>query len=132
MSSSIEIIEPKIKEAQDEVTINQEDEGSEEPKDSPDLSKTIDELKTKIETMTKEVRELKNKQPEIDSDDSDLNDSVMQSGNKKSYNIYLKKQAFLKVMDELDELAEHFSSIDNRITKRIDNIADRLRFYDKG
>ena len=98
----------------------------------PDLNTTIDELKNKIDMMTTEVRELKNKQPKIDSDDSDLNDSVMQKGNKKSYSYYLRKQAFLNIMDELDELAEHFASVDYRITKRIDNIADRLRFYDKG
>lgn len=45
--------------------------------------------------------------------------------------IYERRKMMLNIMDELDELAEHFTNVDLNITRKIDNIADRLRSYDK-
>jgi len=113
--------------AQDDIENNLEDSPKQE--DKADFEKAIKELEQKVNQMNIELIQLKNKRGiENWLDDTDLNDSVMQNGSKKAY---LKKKAFLQVMDELDKLAEYFSAIDSSITIKIDNIADKLRSYDK-
>jgi enamine deaminase RidA (YjgF/YER057c/UK114 family) len=84
-----------------------------------DLAKQINNLKYELSNMKKVVM------TKSVLESPDLNKTVL------SNNDMIKKQAFLQVMDELNDVADAFINTQPHISKRIDNIMDSLRLYDK-
>jgi len=91
------------------------------PPEQPDLTKTVNELEDKIKTLEYGLKDLKKKKPSLDTDEQDLNNTVIRG----------KKGQYLKIMDQLDEVAESLVETDPKLSKTIDHIADNLYFYNK-
>ena len=84
-----------------------------------DLAKQINNLKYELSSMKSVVM------TKSVVDNPDLNTTVLGNNNM------MKKQAFLSIMDELNDVADAFIHTQPHISNRIDNIMDTLRFYDK-
>lgn len=88
-----------------------------------DLNKLVKELSEKVNKLDHDIKEIKDTKYR-DNLDADLNDSIMQTAMRK-------RASFIKIMDQLDDLAEYFSSSHPDITRRIDDISDQIRFYNR-
>jgi predicted translin family RNA/ssDNA-binding protein len=89
------------------------------------LAQSIEELNGKIKKMEQELSKLKSTNNDYrDLGDYDLNDSVTTAS--------VKKTSFVKIMDELEDLAHFFSGSNPHIAKKLDLISEQLQAYKKG
>jgi len=58
-------------------------------------------------------------------EDPDLNTTVLASSD------FMRKTAFLQIMDELNDVADAILPMNPKLSNRIDNIMDSLRIYNK-
>jgi len=108
-----------------EQTDQQDSENPQEQFDSQ-LTQVITDLSTQMNNLKYDIENMKNVvMTKSQIDNADYNTTVL------SNNQIMRKQAFLQIMDQLNDIADSFVHTSPHISKRIDNIMDSLRFYDK-
>jgi len=93
----------------------------------------ISELTDIVSQIADQVKDLKYELNKVKSsiiaettiEDPDLNTTVLSNKN------LMRKQAFLQIMDQLNDVSDAIVASNPHISKRIDSIMDCLRFYDK-
>jgi hypothetical protein len=89
-----------------------------------ELKKTIDELSQKVEKIENRIKTIMN----LETSDADYNDSFVQNGNQEKTGKLL-----LSVLDDLEHMAdEMFKMKKYSISAKLDEISDRLYYYNKG
>ena len=112
---------------------NQQDQQDQQgqPQDSQDqLKEIVDVITTLSDQITNlkyEIDKVKNSIVDQSKFETpDLNTTVLASFD------FMKKTAFLQIMDELNDVADAVLPYNPKLSNRIDNVMDSLRLYNKG
>ena len=105
---------------------DKQDSGNNQEQFDSQLTQVITDLSTQMNNLKYDIENMKNVvMTKSQVDNADLNTTVL------SNNQLMRKQAFLNIMDQLNDVADAFMHTNPHISSKIDNIMDSLRFYDK-